>query len=395
MNQRNLIAFSIALMFAAPTMAADVQLFGFLDQGMSFVHEDLNKGMGQPVGQAAPNVLDANGLVSKQGALTKSTLGTGNVSTWGVKGTEKLSDDLEVIFHLESGFLPDDGTLYGAGSPLFERESSVGLRSKAWGELKFGRMPAMSTGSGTTGLFNSRVNPFGAGWGNMTGGWKFAGSLATARWNNMVNYKTPVMNGVQVHVQHSLGNKNDDTEGTADTDRWTALGVTWTGERAFVAAAVDWLRSSNTASGVKQSEKDSWKAIVGGNMKFEDFKLYGSAQYLKNARSIGGYSTKEWAPVTAAQTTNLGFDSWAFATGVDVPAAGGTFKASVAYGFGENNNVSERNKYDRINAGVGYMYPLSRRTSLYSIAGCFWQDADGQDGSISAREAIVGMMHRF
>lgn len=130
-------------------------------------------------------------------------------------------------------------------------------------------------------------------------------------------------------------------------------------------------------------------------MKFEDFKLYGSAQYLKNARSIGGYSTKEWAPVTAAQTTNLGFDSWAFATGVDVPAAGGTFKASVAYGFGENNNVSERNKYDRINAGVGYMYPLSRRTSLYGIAGCFWQDADWQDGSISAREAIVGMMHRF
>ena len=27
MNQRNLIAFSVALMFAAPTMAADVQLF--------------------------------------------------------------------------------------------------------------------------------------------------------------------------------------------------------------------------------------------------------------------------------------------------------------------------------------------------------------------------------
>lgn len=155
MNQRNLIAFSVALMFAAPTMAADVQLFGFLDQGMSIVHEDLNKGMAQPAGQAAPNVLDANGLVGKQGAVTKSTLGTGNVSTWGVKGAEKLSDDLEVIFHLESGFLPDDGTLYGAGSPLFERESSVGLRSKAWGELKFGRMPAMSTGSGTTGLFNS------------------------------------------------------------------------------------------------------------------------------------------------------------------------------------------------------------------------------------------------
>lgn len=87
-------------------------------------------------------------------------------------------------------------------------------------------MPAMSTGSGTTGLLNSRVNPFGAGWGNMTGGWKFAGTLATARWNNMINYKTPVMNGAQFHFQHSFGNKSDTTEGTSDADRWTAVVLT-------------------------------------------------------------------------------------------------------------------------------------------------------------------------
>ena len=397
MYSRSLVAMSVAMIFAIPMAASatDVQVFGFFDQGLSYVHENLNQGMAQPVGQANPNRLDNEGYVAKQGAVSKTTLGTGNVSTWGIKGSEKLNDDVEVIFHLESGFLADDGTIYGSGNTLFERESTLGLRSKTWGEIKFGRMPAMSTGSGTTGIFNSRVNPFGAGWGNMTGGWKFAGTLASARWNNMMNYKSPVMNGIQVHFQHSLGNKNDDTEGTADTDRWTALGLTWSGERAFLAAAVDWLAASNVATSVKQSEKDTWKAMVGGNVKFEDFTLYGSIQYLKNTRWIGGYSTKEFAPVTADQKTTKGFDSWALATGVNVPAAGGTVKASIAWGFGENNNVSTQNKFDRINAGLGYVYPLSRRTSIYGITGYFWQDADWQHGSISAHEAIVGLMHRF
>ena len=209
---RSAVASVLLLAFGA--QAADVQLFGFFDQGVAYVHEELNRGMASPAGQSAANVLDANGLVADEATRSNVALGTGNVSTWGLKGSEKLTDDLTVAFHLESGFLPDDGTLYGAGSPLWERESSLALKSARFGELKFGRMPALTTGSGTTGIFNSRVNPFGAGWGNMTGGWKFVGALAQARWNNMVNYISPSVNGFKVHLQHSFGNKNDATEGT-------------------------------------------------------------------------------------------------------------------------------------------------------------------------------------
>ena len=32
--------------------AAEVQVFGFLDQGLTYLHEDLNAGMGGPVGQS-------------------------------------------------------------------------------------------------------------------------------------------------------------------------------------------------------------------------------------------------------------------------------------------------------------------------------------------------------
>ena len=76
--------------------------------------------------------------------------------------------------------MADDGTLYGGSvKPLFERESSVGIDSKTWGLIKFGRMPALTTGSGTTGIFNSKVNPFGAGWGNMTAVGSSRGRLRT------------------------------------------------------------------------------------------------------------------------------------------------------------------------------------------------------------------------
>ena len=60
-------------------------------------------------------VLDAGVTVSKvHGGDTKVQMSNGNWmgNRWGIKGSEKLSDNLEAIFHLENGFLPDDGTLY-------------------------------------------------------------------------------------------------------------------------------------------------------------------------------------------------------------------------------------------------------------------------------------------
>ena len=206
---------TVAVLAAAASVASaetKVEVFGFLDQGLTFIHENSNKGMMAPVGQRAPNVLK-NGKVARQGSTSHYMEGTGNVSTWGIKAREELNADWSVLVHLEQGFLADDGAEYIKGK-AFERESSLGIESKAWGTLKMGRMPAMLTGSGTTGLFNSRVNPFGAGWGNMTGGWKFVGTLASARHDNMINYRSPSFGGLEFHYQYSNG-ASDENEGTS------------------------------------------------------------------------------------------------------------------------------------------------------------------------------------
>lgn len=403
MKSFRLLPLAAAALTALSAQAADVEMFGFFDQGLAYVHEELNAGMASPQGQSykTANTVGADGKVAD--GITRSNLaqGTGNVSTWGIKGSEQLTPDTKVIFHLESGFLADDGSIYGGKNQIFERESSLGIESQTWGQLKFGRMPALTTGSGTTGIFNSKTNPFGAGWGNMTGGWKFVGTLAAARHDNMVNYISPSWNGLKLHAQYSFKSaiSADQEEGKSSSNRWAALGASWTGEKFYLAAAVDWLDAASYGpkDTVVQQSRDAYKVLVGGHYNFDSFKLYGSAQYMKNIAYIGGYSTKEFAPlaVNQAKSDQKGFEAWAVATGVDFKAAGGTVKMSVGYGAGEDQNLTSDNKMQRVNVGLGYLYPLSKRTSVYGITGYFWQDADWQKDDITAHEVIIGLMHRW
>lgn len=385
----------VALAGAFAVQAAEVEFFGTIDQGFAYLHEHTNLNMAGPAGQSRgqTNILDEDGYVAKGAKRSSFGQGTGGVSTWGLRGSEQINDDLTVFFHLENAFLIDSGELYSTSS-FFERESSLGLSSKSYGEIKFGRMPALTTGSGTTGIFNSRVNPFSHGGGNMSGGWKFAGTLTTARYNNMINYKSPVFAGFQVHAQYSLGTANDENEGSSRADRWSAIGIIKTGSNYYLAAAVDY-----TDIGSKTNTSNVYnplKVLVGGHYQFENnVKLYATAQYMNHVEWIGGYTTKEFAPMREGQVGNRGFEGYALSTGLDIPLWGGTFKSSIAYGWGENLNTETQNEYQRMNAGLGYFYPLSKRTSLYSMVGYFWQDADWQRSDIDANEVIVGITHRM
>ncbi len=391
--KKNLICAAVALT-CSPAMAGDVQLFGFFDQGISFLSENLAQTMGGPVGGTQAFVDPVTGKVGMQGRKNNVSQGTGNVSTWGIRLTEELDEDLSVGVHLESGFLADSGELYNKNI-FFERESTIALNSRRFGQLKLGRMPAMMTGSGTTGIFNSRVNPFGAGWGNMTGGWKFVGTLATARFNNMINYRSPTINGVTLHAQTSFGDTNsalDAEEGSSKVNHYNALGVTVQGDRYFLAAGVDYLKMGSKTGKVTD---DSMKALIGGHYDFGSFKAYATVQYMDNIEYIGGYSTKEYAPLAKAGDQTKGFDAWAVSLGADTKVWGGTAKFSVGYAQGENQNLDDDKDFSRVNVGVGYLYPLSKRTSVYGIGGYFWEDADFNEDEIYASEVIVGLMHRF
>jgi predicted porin len=389
-------ALAAALAAAGVAHSAQVELFGFLDAGVSYINEHTNAGMAAPVGQKSANTVDKNGYVSRNAKRQSFEQGTGNVSTFGFRGKEELTDDVSVTFHLEQGFLADTGEFYNR-SKMFERESTVGLVSKTWGEFKVGRMPGILTGSGTTGKLNGRVNPFGAGWGNMTGGYKFVSGLQVVRLDNMFYYATPKMGGFNGYLQGSFGNTSEGSyENTSKSDRYLAGLVSYENGPLFAALGVDWM---NMTSSPKQTYKDWYRVYAGAHYDFSGFTLYGTAHYMKNVQYIGGYSTKEFAPLAYGQKhgtdMNKGFEGYAVTTGAKFGLWGGTVMTSVGYGWGEDQNLETQNKYKRANAGLGYRYPLSKRTSLYGIAGVFWQDADWQKKNIYANELILGLMHRF
>lgn len=78
-------------------------------------------------------------------------------------------------------------------------------------------------------------------------GLKFVQANGHTRYDNMITYKTPAFNGVNVIAQYSFGsagtNAGDKSitwdEGKASADRYYALGATFQSEALYLAAVID------------------------------------------------------------------------------------------------------------------------------------------------------------
>ena len=87
--KKSLAALAIAGLFAGASMsafAADAQVYGVLDTGLSFIHADA----------------DAAGTDASD--TFKMTTGQEFGSRWGVRGSEDLGNGMKLGFILESGF---------------------------------------------------------------------------------------------------------------------------------------------------------------------------------------------------------------------------------------------------------------------------------------------------
>ena len=112
MFKKSLAAVALLGAFAGSAFAADVTLYGVVDEGFLYTHKDADK-----TGVDAVDKLEL-----------KSGIQAG--SRWGLKGTEDLGNGLKVGFVLESGFNADDGT-QGVSGTMFNREASL----MSWGPL--------------------------------------------------------------------------------------------------------------------------------------------------------------------------------------------------------------------------------------------------------------------
>jgi predicted porin len=116
--------------FNAAAQTSSVTLYGVIDVPIEYVNR---------VASAQPTVVNGQPVFASTGGSRVSMLPLGgrSPSRWGLRGVEDLGGGNSAIFVLESGFTADSGAI--TSGRMFGRQSYVGLQSKTYGKLMFGR----------------------------------------------------------------------------------------------------------------------------------------------------------------------------------------------------------------------------------------------------------------
>ena len=381
MRASHISAAVLAAAFAMGTaQAAQVELYGIIDTGLSYQHVDTD--------QANKDATDQFQMKSSQSTPNR----------WGMRGSEDLGNGLKVGFMLEGQFGSDDGTM--TGQRLFNRTAQLSLAS-SYGTVVVGRSGALRSGFGTTGIWGPKVAPFSNSWGEYITGTKYIMPGGFKAVDNAITYQSPVFSGVQLHAQYSFKINNvedkEGVEGKSSSDRQWALGATYTGGPVHVAFVLDSVLYGNDFIANQDEYDDSLAASLAGTYDFGFMKLYASGMYfkgMKNSEFQGHGSLDDIAK-------DASYKGYSLQLGADVPAFGGTAKVNFGWMDGETdqkavNYAGKSDDIDRFSAALGYVYPLSKRTSVYGGLGYVMDSSNKFENSDpSAYEAVCGIVHRF
>ena len=415
--KKTLAAVAVLGAFAGSALAADVTLYGKVDLGLNYTHTD-------------------DGDVSSDKWGMKSGQNSG--SRFGIKGTEQISEGLTVGFQLENGFDADDGRLkYGDddGERMFGREARLFVQTD-FGELGFGRMGGLDSGSGSYDIFGGNAGVFGTGWSGIgSDSAIFLGM--SSRYDNMITYKSPTFGGVTVYAQASLKQDSfkDGDEASSKADRYYALGATgkWGAlSTGLVASMYDYGHTNHYAGSVvydggfdpedqtlKEVTTDDGYAV--GAFVAYDFsvtKVTLGAQYFDGVKQSRGDSEftlsatpafdedgKVDLPASSAELTygseSAGVKGYGVMLGAVTPLGAGSLYTSVGYRDSENADENYGGQLDETvyQVAVGYTYPLSKRTYLYTAAGYTQEELDkgGNNDTVKTKttEVVAGIVHNF
>jgi len=199
---------------------------------------------------------------------------------------------------------------------------------QAHGDLT-GAFGALSAGRQYSIGFNnlSTIDPFGTG---------FAGQInnivdpSGIRLNNSVTYATPNMGGFVGSAEIAFGEQT----GNWEANRETGAGLTYASGPAYLGFS---FYDVGNAAGNGASRKNY---TFGGTYDFGVVKLHALVQ-------------KSTGPSTLDVLDIMG--------GATVPIAGGNLMASYIHHNDRTSKDSDAQQF-----GIGYIYPLSKRTSIYT-----------------------------
>ena len=403
-----LAAVAVLGAFAGSALAADVTLYGKVDLGLQYVNSNTDQILTNKTG-------DLLGMTNTKKDSWGVKSGSNTGSRFGLKGTEQIADGLTVGFQLEQGFNADDGTL-GADGLAFNREARLYVQTE-FGEIGLGRMGGLDSGLGSYDII-SKGYAFGTGW-NSIGDTSAILLGESSRMDNMITYKSPTFAGVTVLAQVSLAKTSvEEGEGSSDVDRYYALGATgnWGAlSSALIFSTTDYSRTwvNGTTAQEKQEAKedgheDMSKVLTGYvSYDFGVVKPMLAAQYFDDLKGMSVSAVLDEGETVDGLNKYLGSLSkkgYGVILGATAPLGAGTLFASVGYNDFEStvsDDVDGKIKFDTVQFGIGYQYPLSKRTYVYTAAGYtklsgdFKEDGKKYDPETKTTEVVAGIVHNF
>lgn len=382
--QKKLIAVAVlGACVAGSAFAANVDVYGRIDTGLSYVHYD------------ETGLSDAVDTLSLDSGLSSG-------SRWGLKGSEDLGNGYQVGFVLESGFSSDTGKMSKDG--LFNREATLRV-SGPFGSIYAGRMGRIGSDAGSVGFYAGSVSPFGSGWGEMPGHFAVTANYDT-RYSNALAYVSPKVGPVTVYAQYTMGNA---TENESGDDRLFSLGAQADFGALQVLGLVEYLNKKSVADTTVYDDSqydDSYTINLGGSYDFGVAKVFLAGQYFKAAPDFAGMKDNYGYLHVDEIGWRFSFDGFGVNVGATAPIGAGEFLVSAGYGKGDLNIDTKDAKIsaDAYIIQVGYTYPFSKRTNLYAGAGYMqtsmedgFINTDGtySDKDFKTTQVMFGLLHKF
>lgn len=366
MKQRNfatplVTAMALALAAAAPVYAqSNVTIYGIADVGI--------------VGERG----------GADGNVTKLTSGPAASSRIGFKGTEDLGGGLSAFFILEAGYSIDTG-MQASSTMLFNRQALVGLKSTA-GTLMLGRQ--------TTPYHNTLVavaDPFATGYAGTIKN-TFPDWGTNVRTNNTVMYASPDVRGWNGDVAYSFGEQ----AGSEAAGRQVGTSFGYSNGPLVVRFAYnhknnDVVGTPTTPAVIRGSASNK---LLAANYNFGVIKLFAAVGIDKgfNAAPLGNTGNPYGGVPPTAST-----DGREALLGFTMPLSTGTLMASVMRKDDRTAFNQDANTW-----GVGYVYPVSKRTSLYGVYGSIsnrngagYTVANNSEAGSGDRAYNLGLRHNF
>ncbi|TCW82738.1 porin [Burkholderia sp. SRS-46] len=273
------------------------------------------------------------------GATTRETGGVMSGSRWGLRGRENLGGGLSAIFTLESGFLAHTGAM-GQGGLLFGRQAYVGLDSRSFGRLMFGRQyTTLATAQVlmdpfSTGLAGSSANLISAG-----------GQGGRNRMNNAIKYDLPkTSGGLYGEISYSLGGQPGSI--VANGQFGASLG--------YKAGRLDTTVAYAHAKDADGHGRDGREVFFGAKYDFDIATAYLNYVINRGAVVPGNVNDRSQDILIGASVR----------VGIDYVLASYIYK---------DDRTAARN--DARQFALGYVHNLSKRTSVYTSYAHIWNRA--------------------